>query len=262
MTQGPLPSLRRTGWRTSFRRCPTHGVELELVLDEGDRKPVSEKNLRYGWHRMYAHEQGRVWWHCRTCEGAWSEERFLAEQRLPARAHPLRIACPACHANTLDSDHGSDCCPAHTCRACGASWEVSAEVVTPGRAINRRDPPILGHHDVLKASGTPFDRRPCDACAAPTELVFARRFQCPDDEPFIAWRCAACGGVIEDFSWRPVVATFIDDAVPSVDCPSCRGYRLEGVASTSSDVVKCSECGASLRARVERETDRSQTDHS
>jgi hypothetical protein len=76
--------------------------------------------------------------------------------------------------------------------------------------------------------------------------VFARRFHCPDDEPFIAWR----GGVIEDFTWRPAEATFSPDAVPSLGCSACGGHRVEGVAAVSSDLVACADCGATLCVKV------------
>ena len=106
-------------------------------------------------------------------------------------------------------------------------------------------------YEVVASSATKCEFRPCDVCALPTELIFAS-LSSEQEEPFLAWRCGECGGILAEDAWRPFVATFIDDATPSVECPTCHGFQVTGDISRDSNSLHCVGCGARLRVAIEQ----------
>jgi hypothetical protein len=252
--------LRRTGWLTPLRACPVHDLPLELCFDETEFGKWSD-----GHQPLYNHDENRVCWRCDECVGTWLENWFMYRPDL-VRASPkerverLMLTCLACGSRRIGHDCVPACCGEHSCRDCGATFEVSARIVEPGIAPEEDEPlPCWGPvaesfggtssgDEAGVRSGHCAEFRSCPKCGTPRELIIVGERTPAEDGTRVAWFCGTCNRSETEGSFHRVRSYFAPDAAAGCDCPTC-GSR--GALVTRDDGrTRCERCGATAEITI------------
>ena len=208
-----------------------------------------------------------IYWHCEKCRGKWAEEFFYfrAEQALPVLALTCSFSfrCPKC--SSLDVHHACvvGCCDGHLCNACGAGFDLVAELVekheapaTPNllhSALDRGTSSAVGGPPFVESSFTLPIRR-CER-HPDTELKLSFFEGTCDERLRFGWSCSKCRMFYYDYALqraqRPV---FIPASHPEVECPVC--YNIYFDSQPDLAHARCISCGSIviLRAKLIQES--------
>ena len=243
--------VQRTALQFESRRCPRHRCLMELVLDDS-RVHVSP-----------------LYWSCAECKGSWAEEYFyfLAEQQLPVLGLSASFSFPCPRCGSLDIEHICivACCEGHACNACGAGFDLVAELV---EEHHEQLPSPLALYDALDRGGAtgvgggggpryiehPF-RHPSHYCDRhPRQHLRLSSFPEVADERFrFGWSCSECQMFYFDYGFhrvqRPI---FVPGGRPEVKCPACSNTLFD--SRTDLDYARCIACGSIVRLHAQSTT--------
>lgn len=232
--------MKHTSLYFDARSCPRHGGPMELILDDS-RPNVSP-----------------LYWLCEQCRGSWAEEFFYfrAEQALPVLGltESFSFPCPRC--GSLEVSHACvvGCCDAHTCKICGAGFDLTAEVIdrhepkVPQRSLDR----ALDQGSSIAVGGVSFAEHPFTLpsrqCGRhPTIALKFSSFDYNADERFrFGWSCSACSMVYHDYSLqRTQRPFFIPTSQPGIECPVCGGLHFD--SQSDLNLARCTSCCSIVR---------------
>ena len=258
----------RTGQYFSFRKCPKHGTELELCINDTDYSTWS-----VGHQLRYNHHCNRIEWRCDECLMFWNENYFIRTHfpvhiQLPSAQ--LLLLCPHCGSKRMTHDCVPECCTTHYCIDCQARFSAQITVTQPGQQKNmenhederENEEEIWG--DVCPSScrytatdttmtGIMRSYRTCPDHDGdePLELVFCHEYAREYVDP--AWYCRRCQRIyLERGLFRPVYQWFSYEAHATVVCPTCHSCEIQSLSIPTKEGSSCTclLCGAVLEVRL------------
>jgi len=239
--------MTRTGEKFEWRKCPRHGLPMELAMDN---KPSAFSPL--------------FWW-CEGCHGFWAQEYFyfLHEKSLPVGAMMGNFVfpCPKCGSLNTYHDCSPSCCEATLCRACEHMFELRAEVheARPKPEIVASCSEVLERFGRLGYAANDSELRrltvSINNCPQHPSILLQLAVHEKNTENLrLGWYCEVDRMFYPDFHFREARPVFVSPGYPGVVCPVCHGEQFDSLADMN--YAKCLGCESVVRLRIVTEDDK------
>lgn len=232
----------RTGEKFEWRKCPRHGLPMELALD----------NKSSAFSPLF-------WW-CEGCHGFWAQEYFYFqhEKSLPVRAMKGNFVfpCPKCGSLNTYHDCAPSCCEANVCRACKHMFELRAEVHEAHAKPDQVKPYVetldrlhMGAAYAVGDSEIRLLTLTINNCPHHTTTPMKLAVHEANTENLrLGWYCEVDRMYYPDFHFREARPVFVSPGYPGVVCPVCHGENLDSLEDMN--YARCLGCESIVRLRI------------